>query len=206
MLPLIVGNLTPEDEPAWQLILDLKDIVDLVVCPIHTNESIAYLESKISEHRYRFQELFPERRLLPKHHFLEHYPSMICHFGPLVFMWTMRFEAKHTFFKQVVRHTNCFRNITHSLPNKHQLMTGYYMHTSSCEKPSLEVARVSTVPVEILKEGVALSFTQKYPDATVVNLTQNVSVDGINYISGMIIAHGSVGGLPEFAEIVQMCL
>ena len=80
------------------------------------------------------------------------------------------------------------------------------MHTSSCEKPSLEVARVSTVPVEILKEGVALSFTQKYPDATVVNLTQNVSVDGINYISGMIIAHGSVGGLPEFAEIVQMCL
>ena len=38
LLPLIVGNLTPEDEPAWQLILDLKDIVDLVVCPIHTNE------------------------------------------------------------------------------------------------------------------------------------------------------------------------
>lgn len=131
---------------------------------------------------------------------------MIRHFGPLISLWTMRFEAKHTFFKQVVRHTNCFKNITQSLANKHQLMIGHYMHSSSCEKPSLEVARVSTVPVEILKEDVALSFTQKYPDATVVNLAQNVSVDGINYRNGMVIAHGSVGGLPEFAEIVQMCV
>lgn len=206
LIPLIVGKLIPEDEPAWQLILDLKDIVDLVVCPIHTNESIAYLESKISEHRYRYQELFPERRLLPKHHFLEHYPAMIPLFGPLILLWTMRFEAKHAFFKQVVRHTNCFKNITLSLANKHQLMIGHDMHSSSCEKPCLEVARVSTVPVEVLKDDIARILSQKYPDAAVVNLAQNVFVDGINYRNGMIIAHGSVGGLPHFAEIVQMCV
>lgn len=39
-----------------------------------------------------------------------------------------------------------------------------------------------------------------------VNFAQNVCVDGINYKNGMTIVHGSVGGLPDFAEIVQMCV
>lgn len=84
LIPLIVGKLISEDEPAWHLILDLNDIGDLVVCPVHTNESIAYLETKISEHRYKYCTLFPERKLLPKQHFLEHYPALILLFGPLV--------------------------------------------------------------------------------------------------------------------------
>lgn len=52
----------------------------------------------------------------------------------------------------------------------------------------------------------AISLSQKYPDLTVVNLTHNVYVDGINFKSSMIIVHGFVGGLPDFAEIVQMCV
>lgn len=206
LIPLIVGKLIPEDEPAWQLVLDLKDIVDLVVCPVHTNESIAYLETKISEHRHKYCTLFPERKLLPKQHYLEHYPALILLFGPLVSFWTLRFESKHSYFKQVVRHTNCFKNITLSLATKHQLMIGHTIFSSSCEKNALEVAQVSTVPLDVLKEEVAVSLHQKYPDLTVVNLAQNVSADGINFRSGMIIVHGFVGGLPDFAEIVQMCV
>lgn len=49
LLPLMVGTLIPDDEPAWQLILDLKDIVDVVVAPIHCAETIDYLKFKISE-------------------------------------------------------------------------------------------------------------------------------------------------------------
>lgn len=67
------------------------------------------------------------------------------------------------------------------------------------------VARVSTIS-DVMKEDVALSLSQKYPDVIVVNLAQSVSSSGINYRSGIIIVHGSVGGLPEFAEIVQMCV
>lgn len=51
---------------------------------------------------------------------------------------------------------------------------------------------MSTVPLDVLKEEVAISLSQKYPDLTVVNLTHNVYVDGINFKSGMI--------------IVQMCV
>lgn len=77
MLPLIVGLLIPEGDPAWQILLTLKDIVELVVAPVHTLETVAYLDFKISEHRDRFLEVFPEETLTPEHHFLEHYPTLI---------------------------------------------------------------------------------------------------------------------------------
>lgn len=110
LLPFIIGHLIPEGEPAWLVLLDLKEIVELAVAPIHNHETIAYLDCKITEHRHRFLELFPAR-LLPKHHYLEHYPHLIECFGPLVGQWTMRFEGKHSFFKKVVRQINCFKNI-----------------------------------------------------------------------------------------------
>lgn len=93
----------PVEEPAWKILTDLKDIVDLIVSPVHTEESIAYLNFKISEHRVELQEVFPDyNNLLPKHHHLEHYPKLIHQFEPLVCLWTLRFEAKHSFFKRVV--------------------------------------------------------------------------------------------------------
>lgn len=44
----MIGHLVPEVEPVWQVILDLKAIVELVVSPVHTDNSIAYLRCKIS--------------------------------------------------------------------------------------------------------------------------------------------------------------
>lgn len=41
LLPFIVGEIVPNEEPSWQVILDLKDIAELVVAPVHSLESIA---------------------------------------------------------------------------------------------------------------------------------------------------------------------
>ena len=40
----MIGHLIPEEERAWKVILDLKDIVELVVATFHCEESVAYLE------------------------------------------------------------------------------------------------------------------------------------------------------------------
>lgn len=45
--PFLIGDLIPEGELAWQVILDLKEIVELVVAPVHTNKTIAYLNVKV---------------------------------------------------------------------------------------------------------------------------------------------------------------
>ncbi|XP_059898811.1 uncharacterized protein LOC132461193 isoform X1 [Gadus macrocephalus] len=203
-LPLLLGQKVPADEPAWNLLTDLKDIVDLVVTPVHTDETIAYLNFKISEHRVRFKEVFPDTNLLPKHHFLEHYPQLIRQFGPLVSLWTLRFEAKHSFFKRVVRHTRCFKNVLLSLAQRHQLSMAHHIYTCGFPKPLLEVKKFSTVSIDVLKDDIARAVKHKNPNVKEVSLAENVTYNGFNYRLGMILAHGSLEGMPAFIEIIQM--
>lgn len=117
----------------------------------------------------------------------------------------MRFESKHSFFKQVARHTNCFKNIALTLATKHQFMLAYNIH-SSLKKTSLEVTKVSVMPVDILNEAVVSAMKQRFPDVSQVHMAKNVTCSGIHYSEGMLIVHGSEEGLPKFHEIIQICL
>lgn len=40
LLPFPIGHCVPEGEPAWLVLMDLKEIVELNVAPIHTDQSI----------------------------------------------------------------------------------------------------------------------------------------------------------------------
>lgn len=42
LLSFIIGVKIPFNDPAWQVLMTLKDITELVVSPIHTEESIFY--------------------------------------------------------------------------------------------------------------------------------------------------------------------
>lgn len=201
LLPFIIGFKVPENEPAWCLLMDLKDIVELVVSPCHTDDTIRYLDIKISEHRHRYKQVFPEVKLLPKHHFLEHYPELIKAFGPLVALWTMRFEAKHSFFKRAVRHTSCFRNILMSLAVKHQLLLAYHLYGTDLLTPALSVSNLSRVPVDILKEDIQEALKRRFPGETFIQVANTVTCYGISYSVGMILPYGSTGALPDFVEI-----
>lgn len=66
MLPLLIGDLVPEDNAYWQLFLLLLKIVDIVMAPKCTNGIAAYLRQLIEEHHTTFQELYPDRHLTPK--------------------------------------------------------------------------------------------------------------------------------------------
>lgn len=179
LIPFLIGSKIPEHEPVWQVLLDLKQIVELVVAPVHSDESIAYLQSKISDHRRRYQEVFPNNTLLPKHHYREHYAELIKFFGPLVGLWTLRFEAKHSlFFFKVIKHTSCFKNVPLSLAVKHQIMIGYHLSSPNINKPGLNVSDVSTVPLDVLREEVAQAFKDRYPDVSEINLAKKCMEQG----------------------------
>lgn len=179
-------------------------MVELVVAPVHTDETICFLDSKISEHRHRFCEAFPGERLTPKDHYIEHYPQLIKAFGPLVSLWTMQFEAKHSFFKRVVRHTHSFRNILLSLSVKHQLMIAYHLHDSKVVPPSLQVTKLSEVDLTVLREDIKKAVEAKYPGKSCVHLANTVCYSGTRYATGMILANGSTSGLPDFGGLIQI--
>lgn len=103
------------------------------LCPVFTYETIEYLQCKISDHRQILKEIFPEYRLRHKHHHVEHYPNLKC-FGPLVHLWTMRFEGKYCFFKSIVHDTQNFKNILKTLASRHEYLMAYlsppFFHTT----------------------------------------------------------------------------
>ena len=83
-LPLLVGDKVPEGHPYFELLLQLLECMDFIFCPEITIEETFFLKHLIKEHHEYFLELFPDRTLKPKHHFMTHYPQQIRQLGPLV--------------------------------------------------------------------------------------------------------------------------
>lgn len=75
LLPLMIGITVPDGDGAWTVLINLKEILELVLSPMFDDESIQYLQTKIQDQRQTLQEVFPEFRLLLKHHYIEHYPD-----------------------------------------------------------------------------------------------------------------------------------
>lgn len=46
--------------------------------------------------------------------------------GPLVFLWSMRFEAKHNYFKMLCHSYHNFKNIWKTLAKQHQRFMYYH--------------------------------------------------------------------------------
>ena len=70
--------------------------MDLVCAPKISANQIAEMHIEIADYLDRRKLLFPDSSMKPKHHYLSHYASLTIKFGPLIRLWTMRFESKHT--------------------------------------------------------------------------------------------------------------
>lgn len=127
MLPVLIGDYikNPGDNTVWQLVLQLREVVDLICAPAISNGQIAYLRVLIDEYLHFRMQTFPDNRLKPKHHFVSHYPELIIQFGPLIRLWTLRFESKHTYFKQCLKKLRNFKNPCSTLAERHQLLQAF---------------------------------------------------------------------------------
>ena len=76
-LPLLVGDLVPEDDDNWQNFLLLMDIVDYLFASTCNDIIVADLRYKIQAHHTEFKRLYPEHTIIPKMHYMIHYPEMI---------------------------------------------------------------------------------------------------------------------------------
>lgn len=124
---MLVGDRiqNPTENSVWKLILLLREIVVHVCSPSITPDQVAYLGVLIEEYIQSRVELFPEFCLKPKHHYLCYYPELIIQFGTLIRLWTLRFESKHTYFKQCARKLHNFKILCATLAERHQLLQAY---------------------------------------------------------------------------------
>lgn len=150
LLPVFIVSRVPEGDKFWEVLMDLKDIVELAVSHKFTDDTIQYLTCKVTDHRQLLQEVFPNLRLRPKHHYIEHYPHLIKRFGPLVHLWTMRFEGKHKVFKKIVHDTHNCKNVLKTLAERHQSIMAFYLSSPRFFRPPVQTSKVESVFVESL--------------------------------------------------------
>ncbi|XP_015773170.1 PREDICTED: uncharacterized protein LOC107351398 [Acropora digitifera] len=129
-LPLIVGNLVPEDDEHWQHYCALLQIVRIIFSPVINREQIPYLQVLIQEFLEKFKDLYPQCSIIPKMHYMVHMPRTMLQLGPLVRSWCMRFEAKHHYFKRLAISIGNYTNITYSLAKRHQEGLCYRLQTA----------------------------------------------------------------------------
>ena len=113
----------------WKAMLLLRQITELVCAHCITLDQVSVMSFKIDEYFELRLKCFPDNPLLPKHHYLGHYPWLTLQFGPLIHMWTLRFESKHSYFKRIVQSCGNFINVTLTLANTHQLLQAYLQVT-----------------------------------------------------------------------------
>lgn len=176
------------------------------MCPSFTEETIQYLDFKLSEHRDILQHAFPDYRLRPKHHYMEHYPDHIRVFGSLVHVWTMRFEAKHQLLKRTAREAHNFKNVAWTVAERHQKTMAYYLDSASFFRPALELGKVTSTLISSFPDSVQQQLFAKYPHGDTILTAKAVTIDGIDYTTNMVVSVGSCAGLPEFQQIHKILI
>lgn len=133
VLPVVLLDTSKDkiDSPLYKMCMVLKEMVDLITAQAISESQIAYLSVVISEYLHLRVSSFCSIRLRPKHHFITHYPYLIRQFGPLIRFWTMRFESKHSFFKNIIRHTRNFKNVEKTCTERHQYLQSLISVSSS---------------------------------------------------------------------------
>ena len=129
ILPILLGDLIPRDDTYWKCFLKLLNICEICVSPELSIDTIAYLELLIEEHHEQFSRLYQDKSIIPKMHFMVHYPQQILKYGPLIHSWTMRHEAKLRVIKRAARVSN-FKNVCQTVAKRHQHLLCYYIHSS----------------------------------------------------------------------------
>lgn len=133
VLPFAVYDLVKDlNNPLWKMVILLREVCNIVLSiKLHIGQ-IAYLKYLVEEYLDMRVKLFPNIKLRPKHHYLLHYSKLITQFGPLKNLWTLRFESKHKYFKNIVKHSPNFKNILYSLAERHQFLQALHLNQKNC--------------------------------------------------------------------------
>ena len=121
LLPFFLAPMVDTNDSHFLFLIELIQMVQLIYSPVIKLDTLQCLKQMISEHLVKFSELFPDKNILPKQHYLIHIPEMIKSIGPMIRASCFSFEAAHNYFKQLARKQN-FKNLTLSLAKRHQFL------------------------------------------------------------------------------------
>jgi hypothetical protein len=189
-LPLLIGaQVEDTNDEVWGLVLLLREIVELVCATRATLDQAAVMGDKIEQYLEDRLKLFPANKLKPKHHFMSHYPRLTMECGPLIRLWTLRFESKHSYLKTSARSAQNFINITRTLAVKHQLLQAYYS-AGSLFGSTVEVKSGQPFHFDLFCKQIqtALNNFPHLKNSHTTEVADSVTVNNTTYSKGSYIA------------------
>ena len=210
ILPFLIGDKVPEDDELWHCFLLLLKIIDLVVSPHISIDNCGLLKVLIEEHHFVFKSVYPNSSIIPKMHFMTHYPEQILSLGPMVCSWTMRQEAKLSFFKRA-SHLGNFKNIACTLARRHQRWMAYQSASGIFLNSPCECGP-GPVPHELSDESEAFQTMLKtilpfIDNASLIFRPSWVKKNGITYRSNnAYLIIGSLDTQPKFGLILNVLI
>ncbi|XP_064469555.1 uncharacterized protein LOC135384274 [Ornithodoros turicata] len=203
LLPQMIGHLLPEGHSAWELYLLYRHIVDIILADKVPVDSIMYLRVQIDAFLEKFTELFPNQKLIPKMHFLVHYPRFIRIYGPPRMYWSMRFEAKHSYFKNIAIKSKSFRNICKTMSTRGQLLQCYQFSAPCFSKP-LVTSTQKAVKWSELPDCVKPLFPTEVGEDETLYSVRSASADASSYRVGDMYCVDWKEEAPLFAQVYLM--
>ena len=205
-LPLMIGDKVPEDDEHWNLFLTLLECIELIFAPAITNGLISLLETLIEEHHEEFKRLYPTFSLLPKHHFLLHYPDFMRRYGPLCRYWCMRFEAKHRFGKEVASVVRNFKNICKTIMHRSQLRIANCLFNNTLFRPIVVMGNSDTVSLSFMEVAVSSFLRDKF-NLTLfdeIEVASSCRLGHYDVKEGCILCIEVFNGLPVFGKVTYI--
>jgi hypothetical protein len=108
-------------------LVELQEIWRIVLADEFGENLIDNLKLKIDIYLKTWSIFYPDVKLIPKQHFLTHYPTSTIKFRPPKAYWVMRLESKHSYFKSVNKAVHNNINKTKQLANRHQYLQAYHL-------------------------------------------------------------------------------
>lgn len=199
ILPFVVYNQVNTSSEHWKMLLLLRQVSGIILGFRISVAQIAILRNRLFEYIEYRQKLFPNISLKPKHHFILHYPLLIKMFGPLRHLWTLCFESKHSYFKNVVRHSPNFKNMLLSLANKHQLLENLHNLSESLYNDAVIVSDAQVCNNDDFSEEIKKCISL-CPFENPKFIAKLITFRGTIYSSGMMVCFNELD-----YETFEMC-
>jgi hypothetical protein len=126
LMPLIVSSLVEVEEECdlVRFLVTIHCINEILMADCLSPEDAFNLQSLIIQYftlRKACSEKYPVfSKIVPKNHYLEHYPAQILAFGPFISVWTARYESRHRDFVNWCESSKNFVNVLKTLCVKNQ--------------------------------------------------------------------------------------
>lgn len=193
---VIFGYLVPTENKYWSLYIILHEIITIVTSTTVQKEIHILLSDLITNHHQLYLQLF-QLPLRPKHHHMIHYSKVIEQIGPLINIWSMRFESKHRELKMSSNVIASRVNIPHSLAVKQQLKysTRIFLKRGFSKNFSFKENKNLNISKYLLRNKINLPV--RFKNSVAVN---NSKIYGTVYKKGQVLMV-KVNELPLFGTV-----